>query len=232
MFTGPNIVRNGLVLHLDAANTKSYASGSTTWFDKSGNGNNGTLTNGPTFSSLNGGSIVFDGSNDYVTRGSSLNTGQNITVSCWMKAPILGSTRRGLVANSYNYGSGNGWFLSTGSGTNTFFFSIGSDNAYRVAANTLLNINQWYYLSATCINGGSLIELFINGIVIPSYGVSLLTTNTVTYNHNQLNIGYRNIGATLDPFTGNIASVQIYNRALTAQEILQNYNATKSRFDL
>ena len=59
-YRGPNLVTNGLVLALDAGNTKSYQSGSTTWFDKSRNGNNGTLTNGPTFSSANGGSIVFE----------------------------------------------------------------------------------------------------------------------------------------------------------------------------
>ncbi len=63
---GVNIVTNGLVLYLDASNTKSYVSGSTTWSDVSRSGNNGTLINGPTFNSANGGSIVFDGTNDYV----------------------------------------------------------------------------------------------------------------------------------------------------------------------
>ena len=62
---GPNIITNGLVLALDAANTKSYVSGSTVWRDLSGNNNSGSLTNGPTFNSANGGSIVFDGVDDY-----------------------------------------------------------------------------------------------------------------------------------------------------------------------
>ncbi len=75
MFTGPNIITNGLILELDAANRKSYPGSGTTWTDLSGNGNTGTLTNGPTFSSANGGSIVFDGVDDYVNCGnaSSLN---------------------------------------------------------------------------------------------------------------------------------------------------------------
>ena len=64
---GPKIVTNGLVLYLDAANKKSYPGSGTTWTDLSGNNNTGTLTNGPTFDSNNGGSIVFDGTNDYVS---------------------------------------------------------------------------------------------------------------------------------------------------------------------
>jgi hypothetical protein len=69
MFTGPNIVTDGLVLYLDAANQKSYPGTGTTWNDLSGNGNNGTLVNGPTFNSDNNGSIVFDGVDDYVNFG-------------------------------------------------------------------------------------------------------------------------------------------------------------------
>ncbi len=65
VYGGPDIVTNGLVLHLDAANSKSYLGSGTTWNDLSGNGNNATLTNGPSFSNSNRGSIVFDGTNDY-----------------------------------------------------------------------------------------------------------------------------------------------------------------------
>ena len=70
--SGPNIVEDGLVLALDAGNTKSYPGSGTTWTDLSGKGNNGTLTNGPTFDSGNGGAIFFDGGNDYVTTGNTL----------------------------------------------------------------------------------------------------------------------------------------------------------------
>ena len=67
VFAGPEITESGLVLALDAGNLKSYPTTGTTWTDLSGRGNTGTLTNGPTYSSANGGSIVFDGVNDYVT---------------------------------------------------------------------------------------------------------------------------------------------------------------------
>ena len=85
---GPDITTNGLILSLDAANRKSYPGSGTTWFDRSGNGINGILTNGPTFSAANGGSLVFDGINDVVNTTTSIidrSDGQEITVSCWIK---------------------------------------------------------------------------------------------------------------------------------------------------
>jgi hypothetical protein len=96
---GPDIVQNGLVLDLDAADRNSYVSGSTTWFDLSGNPNNGILTNGPTYSSANGGSIVLDGVDDYVNCGNnnSINvTGSGLTLSAWVY-------RTALNSNSNNY---------------------------------------------------------------------------------------------------------------------------------
>jgi hypothetical protein len=227
------IVTNGLVLDLDAAKRDSYPGFGTTWNDISGNRNNGTLTNGPTFNSGNGGSIVFDGVNDY-SGSPSINTGQNITVSAWIYPTILGTTRRAVVANSYDFASSrNGWNLSTaGADTNnTFFFSVGQDNAYRVAAANTLSPNTWAYILVICANGGGNIVLYKNGVAISSYVAQLLSSGTMTYTANQLNIGYRYSNQT-DPYTGNIANVQIYNRVLSDTEILQNYNATKGRYGL
>ena len=91
---GPNVVDSGLVLELDAGNIKSYQSGSTTWFDKSGFANNGTLVNGPTFNTGSGGSIVFDGVDDYVTTSGLSNTHStsSLTLEAWI-----------TVGNSYSY---------------------------------------------------------------------------------------------------------------------------------
>jgi hypothetical protein len=200
------------------------------WEDRSGNGYNGTLTNGPTFNSLNGGSIVFDGINDYITRNVSINTGTNFTVSAWIYPTILGTTRRGIVGNSYTYGNRVGWFFSTGGGVNnTFFLSIGADNVFNIAPANTLNINEWVYITATCQNGGGTIILYKNGQVVAN---SNGTAGTITYTTNQFNVGYRLIGGTTDPYTGRIASIQVHNRVLSQQEVLQNYNATKSRFNL
>ena len=227
----PNIVKDNLVLNLDVANSKSYISGSTTWNDISRGSNNGTLVNGPTFSSSNGGSIVFDGVDDRVSRTTNINTGQNFTVNAWIYPTLLGTTRRTVAASSYNYTSLNGWFLSAGAGgsSNGFFLSVGADNSYRIAAVNTLSLNQWAYISAVCQNGGGSINLYKNGIE-PSYVASSQNTNTLTYTYPQFNVGYRDTAGLTDPYTGNIAQVTIYNKTLTASEVLQNYNATKGRY--
>ena len=233
---GGNIVTDGLVLYLDAANTKSYVSGSTTWNDISRGGNNGTLVNGPTFNSGNNGSIVFDGIDDRVSRTSNIDTGQNFTVSAWIFPTLLGTTRRAVVVNGYNYVLKNGWaFLTSGFGVNnTFFLSIGTDSAYRVAPANTLSLNTWAYITGVVQGGGSSITLYKNGVALSTYAGSLLTSNTITYTYPQLNVGYRDVGSvnSTDPYTGRIAQTSVYNRALSATEILQNYNTTKGRFGL
>jgi hypothetical protein len=94
-YNGPKAVMDGLVMYLDAGNTKSYLSGSSTWNDLSGNGNNGTLTNGPTFSSANGGSIVFDGVDDTITvpYSSTLDPTGGITIEAWIYANNITTNR-------------------------------------------------------------------------------------------------------------------------------------------
>jgi hypothetical protein len=231
---GPNVVTDGLVLWLDAANTKSYVSGSTTWNDISRGGNNGTLTNGPTFNTGSGGSIVFDGTDDRVSQTTAINAGDNFTVGAWVYPTAMGVTRRAVIGNSYNYSTRRGWFFCVGGGgvSNAFFLSIGSDNAYKIAPANTLSTNTWVYITAACQNGGSSIDLYKNGILISGSSASLLTSGNISYDINQFNIGLRLVGGTADPYTGNIAQVSIYNRALTASEVLQNYNSLKSRFNL
>jgi hypothetical protein len=83
--SGPDLVQNGLVLALDAADKNSYRGTGTTWSDLSGNNNTGTLTNGPTFNGGNGGSIVFDGVDDYADFGNVLASLTNLTLECFVK---------------------------------------------------------------------------------------------------------------------------------------------------
>jgi len=234
----PYIVMDGLVLNLDAGITQSYPGSGTVWTDVNGLGpkNNGTLTNGPTFSTDGGGSIVFDGSDDRVSRTSSVNTGNNFTVSSWIYPTLLGTTRRAVVGNGYPYSGRIGWlFCTAGAGVNnTFFVSIGSDISYRVATANCLSINTWQYITGVVTNGGQTIDLYKNGENVNGTQFVLLSSGTITYSDNEFNIGFRDKdkSQSFDPFTGNIANVQIYNRALSSQEILQNYNATKGRFGL
>jgi hypothetical protein len=230
---GPNIVKDGLVFYIDAGSNNSYypPSAGVAWNDISGNGYNCTLTNGPTYSSLNGGSIVFDGSDDRVSRTGNVNTGQNFTVNTWIYPTLLGTTRRAVVSNAYpSAGARTGWFFSTAGGNtnNTFFISIGQDNAYRVAAANTLSLNTWQHITAVVTGGGSTITLYLNGNTT-STALSSLTSGTILYTDTVFNIGYRTAGSP-DPYTGRIAHTTIYNRDLSQTEVQQNFNATRTRF--
>ena len=136
-----SVLSGGLVLNLDAANLTSYPGTGSTWTDISGASNNMSLFNGASFDSSNQNSILFDGVNDYVGKNTAINTGQDFTVSVWMYATLLGNTRTSLVANSYNYSSGNGWFFCTDAGgtNNSFFLSIGNDYPVKVSSSNSIS---------------------------------------------------------------------------------------------
>jgi hypothetical protein len=223
----------GLVLNLDASNTASYPGSGTVWTDLSGSSNNMSLFNGASYDPSNRNSILFDGVNDYVGKAAAMNTGQNFTVSVWMYATLLGSTRTSLVANSYNYSGGNGWFFCTNAGgaPNSFFLSIGSDSPVKVSSANILTLNTWNYLTAVIRSGGRYIDLYKNGLLISGASTDF-GVKTITYTYANFSIGFRDPSATPDPFKGNIGSAQIYNLALTAAEILANYNTTKGRYGL
>jgi hypothetical protein len=222
----PKIVTDGLVLALDAGNVKSYVSGSTTWFDKSGFSNNGTLTNGPTFSSANLGSIVFDGVDDYVqTLTGSIANNSSFTLSCWFKITTLNSTYRPLVDGG-NLGSGTAGYTLSIDNTNKLFIAA---NAGYVSVTTTLNTNTLYYVVGVASAGSPYnLSVYVNG-VLGTVSASA-TTNVLTNNFSYVRVG-ENCSNGLR-FPGNIAATQIYNRALTQAEITQNFNALRGRFGI
>ena len=221
MYTGPNIITDGLVLYLDAANQKSYPSTGTVWTDLSGLGNNGTLTNGPTFSSANNGSIVFDGTNDFIAGNTVALSGSAFTIGVWIKplvTPVtktffsLGSVESANTALHLRFVSA----ISLKMG----FYSNDIDV-------TISNITgNWNYIAGT-LETSRLRSVYQNGFLKGSdTAISMFTGNTAYAIGNWVILGgIQNINA-------EITSVQIYNRALSSDEILQNYNATKSRFNL
>jgi hypothetical protein len=235
----PNIVTDGLVLYLDAANVKSYPGSGTVWNEMARN-NNGTLTNGPTFDSGNGGSIVFDGVNDFVALGniSSLILSNNqFTVNYWLQ--ITGSAR-GDFFNIKNFNTPTndiGFFIDTNNKLYAFFRVQGTttnnvvDVGYASVSNTTFSRNTIYNI--TCMKDASQkIVMYVNGVLDNNtYSTITNTANVVSTN---LWIGSNRTNATTPSlgWRGNIYSTQIYNRALSAQEVLQNYNATKTRFGL
>ena len=231
-YRGPHIVTDGLVLSLDAGNTKSYPGSGTTWFDKSGNNRNGTLTNSPTFSS---GSIVFDGVDDFVDITGSLSTFSFIqntgifTVSAWIRLTDLAGGARYFIGNNRNSGTEKGFNIgySGASGRLRYALTDGAVSILVVNADNYFLDSSWIFF--TLIGNGTNSILYKNGIQFSvSSNFGTLSTGDST---RALAIGRANDISTLE-WQGNISQTSIYNRALSAQEILQNYTATKSRFGL
>lgn len=234
--SGPKIITSGCVLSLDAADIFSYPRTGTTWRDLSGNNNNGTLTNGPTFSAANMGSISLDGADDQIDCGtnSSLNISDNLTLGIWVKFNSL-SSEPNLIAKQWCSGNQFSYAWSILSDGRMYYGfdsdgNCGSITGNYTSTNVVCTTGIWYYLNV--VHTSTSINLYSNGVSIPgtlagSYGTIYISSVPV-----RLGV-YRNLsGAFAGYLSGNIAQTVMYNRALTAAEILQNYNATKSRFGL
>jgi hypothetical protein len=218
---GPNIVKDGLVLYLDAANTKSYPSIGTTWGDISQNGNNGTLVNGPTFSSANGGSIVFDGVNDY------------IDTSLILPSPSITPTTFNVV---FSAPSGQSYKAIIGrSQWQSYGFSVGFKGSFGAitCSTSGVGYEPAFAYNSTLTSMGTFV---FNGRSILIYKNSvLISTLTVPFDITPSTFPVRIANNGQGGWTSlqcNIYSTQLYNRALTPAEIQQNYNATKTRFGL
>jgi hypothetical protein len=227
VFAGPEIVEDGLVLALDAGNTKSYPGSGTTWTDLSGNGNNGTLTNGPTYSSSNGGSIVFDGSNDYVSTNYTA-TFQDFTLCGFVKADNPNGKTWEDIIDSYDLDSSDWCRITLYQGKPSLEIDANSSRS-SVTSSTIATADQWYHIVG--VRSGTTGYLYINGILNKQNSV---TGNVISADtDSQFFIGNISRPTSLsEGWNGNIAQVSIYNRALTASEIQQNFNATRSRFGI
>jgi hypothetical protein len=214
----PIIVTDGLQVFLDAANTRSYIGSGNTAYDLSGSGNTSALTNGPTFNSSNLGAFVLDGSNDYILVNSQANI---LSKTAYTKIAYIYISNFSTVNNIISGGfSGQHAFWMFG----TVRLNAGHNSIWNtVVGATSLSLNTWYFAAVTYSNSTGW-KLYLNG---REDGTSVDTT---TFTGNQEIV----IGAfsSSNNFTGRIASVQVYNRALTSQEIVQNYNATKKRYGL
>ena len=230
----PPIVTNGLVLSLDAANTKSYPKSGNTWSDLSGNRNNGTLTNGPIFSSDSGGGIAFDGVNDYaiISNSTSINPTAAVTFSAFFNFSSFSANFGCVIYKQNNYASFNEQYLIYASNTDLGITLTGADRSQKIANSAVDYRNKNTYVVGTCDTITDELKLYINGVLIQTVPF----TSTFDIANTPLQIGgtgvldFENIYQGW--LNGKIYSAHVYNRALSASEILQNYNAQKSRFGL
>jgi hypothetical protein len=226
-----NIVSDGLVLNLDPGNSRSYSGVGNTIYDLSGFGNTGTLTNGPTFSALNGGSIAFDGSNDYVTIGDKLDLGLNsYTFSCWFKLNSVSGYQCIFSKSIADYATNRYALYIDNNKLKSFMQGdLSSGDVDFPSALTLIT-NTWYHITSVYDRSGTL-KLYVNGILDSSQAISQWQNVNIQTSYTFKIGAYASPGDAPTFFTnGNITSFTAYNKVLSAQEIQQNYNATKNRF--
>jgi hypothetical protein len=230
IFYNPRTITDGLVLALDAANPKSYPGSGTTWTDLSGNGNNGTLRNSPTYSADNLGKIVFDAVNDDIDCGnnSSINFGTgDFTVSVWFRRFSNAATNLRLLSKAAGSDTANAaaaGFCFFGNNTNVLF-GVNPTAARTIIGAASYSLNEWVNVVGLLERGVSM-RTYKNAVQVSTATAPAGSVSGTT----SLFLG-SNVGTGLY-WAGEISNVSLYNRALTAAEIQQNFNATRSRFSI
>lgn len=213
---GPNIIKNGLIFYLDPGSPNSYFDKTGTEIkDISGGINNGTLTNGPTYSSANGGSILFDGVDDYIGLTNvnlSIPSGQNFVWNAWIKTPAVLSGYKMILSTNANY-----YYLALFD--NKFAFDVVGIPLTRFGT---LTTNTWY--NVTIVRESNVDYRYINGALIDT------RSNNGGYS-GTMAIGRWAYNNTLY-YNSNISVVSIYNKSLTSAEVLQNFNVLRTRFGI
>jgi hypothetical protein len=198
----------------------------TTWTDLSGRGNTGALTNGPTYNSSNGGSIVFDGTDDNIQLSNASNfissSQSSITINFWVKTNVTGVYKKIFITGTTGTSSVSGTYFSIGPSPYQVYFGIITNNGTQQAIYTT-NLSTTQYSNLCGTYDGSNIRLYLNGTQV---AIQSQTGNIVNTGIARIS-GYDN---NTEVWNGNISTAQIYNRALTAAEVSQNFNATRGRY--
>jgi hypothetical protein len=225
-------VIDGLVFAIDAANPRSY-SGSGITVNGLVSGIGGTLVNGVGFGTTNSGSFIFDGTDDFINipHNSLLTNPDNLTINMWVRSNFTSSRYSDLIGKGTGDTDEEYTIIFA---SNSVYFDVGNNSGPYIQPSYTTAANTWYNVCCTHIRSGgnSDLRLYLNGTRIAATVIgSTLTPNSNTSN---LTIGQRrNAGSSANSsFSGSISQVQIYNRALSEQEIKQNYNATKRRYGL
>jgi hypothetical protein len=245
------LITTNLVLHLDASNSSSYSGSGTTWTDLSSNSNDGTLTNGPTYSADNGGAIVFDGTDDYVSLGTSINSDISQHKDCsfniwvkldddsndhiifttdesmanWNNAPIVLWYDQSAYSTD-NTGTGDVGGQSTKVLT-VMITDTSAEKRYTTSNNVFGDnaVDTWHNICVVLDPSNDKFYTYVNGVENALYNSSAL--NGIKSTSTDFRIGY---GTSSNALDGKVAQLQVYDVALTANQVLQNYNATKATY--
>ena len=235
---GAGLVTSNLVLHLDAGDSNSYSGSGTTWSDISGNNNDFTLINGPTYSSNDGGKFVFDGSNDHARSAINQSFFQfgtdDYSYGGWIKYDSIGIYESLLACGLHTYTGSWQFDVDSSQFRNVFNGASAFNTGY--AANNTDTINTWYYLFLVADRSENELKFYVNGSLEATAtnsdygsldvgnfsGYSTSSDNVMKIAQNRSNSRY---------IDGEIAQIHVYKgKALTASEVLQNYNADKSTY--
>jgi hypothetical protein len=217
---GKGIVTDGLVLYVDAGNDNSYPGNGTAWTDLTGS-NNGTLTNGPTYDSGNGGSIDFDGTNDYAELSGTQNLNFPISTDSATFSIFLKFNSVGAWAGLFTKNRSSTWIGLWLASNNKVAFGTRGYNFY---STTTFTTGNWYNIVGVQLANTSR-KIYINGTLEATETTNFGSTAATTENWMIGQATSKN-----EYINGNVACASIYEKALTAAEVLQNYNALKNRF--
>lgn len=229
------IVRDGLILSLDSAKRDSYPGTGTIWYDLSGNSYNGELTNGTSYSGGSVGSIFFDGVDDYVTNigdVSSFSFIQNtaiFTIDAWVKPSVLG-TAMYFIGNNDGTTNAKGFYLGKLANNRLWLavtYNVGSQFVINFQPSNYFTDTNW--VNVTISSNGLNAIAYKNGV---QFGLSSSTITNFSTGDSQRNLAVGRVNNSVTNWNGNVSVTQIYNRALTSSEVLQNYNAFKGRYGL
>lgn len=235
---GPSIVTNGLVLSLDASDKNSYTSGSTTWYNLNTN-ITGTLINGPIFNSSNQGYITFDGTNDYVGCGDVIKGRTTFSAESWIKTVDNRTGANSSYMNPSIFGTQHGsgvsgdFAITVKNGKFGFYHELTGSYGY-IDTNLTIADNKWHHVCVTKTTAG-LITLYLDGNAVYSgsgYTSSIRTADLQYYNWELGRAYWYGEDANMLRYSGSIANHLLYDRELSASEVLQNYKAIKGRFGL
>lgn len=227
----PKLVTRGLIMYLDGGNRSSYVGSGTTWRDISESGNTCTLYNSPAFSNDNLGYFTFSSaSSNYVEDATPTGLLGDVaaTLACWVYPTSTNNSYEAVINYGGNATAGDGIAINLNTPTKAWSMAFNGGNDMSTASNSY-TVNAWNYLVATKTPGAAntTTKLYVNGVEVSIASSTSVTPNVVS---RVIRVGRWLLDANPLYLNGRVSNASIYNRALSAAEVFQNFNAMRGRF--